>query len=238
MLKNTEKDCKKKDIKGIIYKVTSPSGKVYIGKTTNSLEYRKGQHVRAAFNKNSDTYHTKICRAIRRYGNLLTWEVLRDNIGGDELSREEVLAIKEFNSVEEGYNISPGGDGGNIYDKLTEKQKKIFSKKSTKNLKKWWNTATEEQKQQRTKGLKLGTLAAQNREITEEENARRSAAVKKSWSNQKLLEEASLRSSGKNNPMSTESIMKRHNCSKEEAFNILSDIKKRAWQTRRLKSKK
>ena len=57
------------DETGIIYKATSPSGKVYIGQTTKSLDKRKNEHYNKAFNKNVKVYNYPISRAIRKYNN-------------------------------------------------------------------------------------------------------------------------------------------------------------------------
>ena len=76
------------DAKGIIYKITSPSGKIYIGQTKKNLEYRWKQHVKDAMNENR-----KRCRifhsAIQKYGkeNMIREVVCECNI--DELDKNE-----------------------------------------------------------------------------------------------------------------------------------------------------
>lgn len=50
---------------GIIYMATSPSGKNYIGRTTQRLKNRKYKHYSDSFGK---LYNTKFSRAIRKYG--------------------------------------------------------------------------------------------------------------------------------------------------------------------------
>jgi hypothetical protein len=54
---------------GFIYTATSPSGKVYVGKTTKSVLCRKKQHFWKAFSG----LDTKFCRAIRRYSKDMVW---------------------------------------------------------------------------------------------------------------------------------------------------------------------
>lgn len=97
---------------GKIYKVTSPSGKVYIGITINSLQHRKRQHYHTAFRISSQNYNSKICFAIRKYNELLKWEIVEEKIKTyEELKQKEIYYISYFNSYEEGYNSTLGGDG-------------------------------------------------------------------------------------------------------------------------------
>ena len=52
---------------GVIYKYTSPSGKIYIGQTINPKErYRK--HISEAYNAKHSGYNTLLSKAIRKYG--------------------------------------------------------------------------------------------------------------------------------------------------------------------------
>lgn len=96
-----------KSILGIIYKATSPSGKVYIGQTSNSLKRRKIQHKCVA-----NFTDSKFSRAIKKYGiDSLTWEILHKDIPTDQLDNLEILEIASYNSFINGYNSTPGGDG-------------------------------------------------------------------------------------------------------------------------------
>ena len=102
---------------GLIYIVTSPSKNVYIGRTTYSLKTRKGCHVGKANNKKSSGYNTKFAKAIRKYGNRLTWNVIDTVIDVRasviiKLNVLEKFYILQYNSYKRGYNSTPGGDGG------------------------------------------------------------------------------------------------------------------------------
>ncbi len=55
---------------GIIYKLTSPSGKIYIGQTKKTAEHRWDQHRNVANNDKCKDTHRAIYNAIRKYG----WE--------------------------------------------------------------------------------------------------------------------------------------------------------------------
>lgn len=110
-------------IEGIIYKYTSPSGKCYIGQTTNELLRRKKW--------NSNIYHyagTKIDRARKKYGSKnFKYEVLVRNkyssrsIAIEDLNRLEIYYIGLYDSYKNGYNCTIGGEGVTGV-KLTEEQ--------------------------------------------------------------------------------------------------------------------
>jgi group I intron endonuclease len=113
-------------MKGIIYKLTcNITGKVYIGKTCRGLNARIRDHIYAA--KKNSQYH--IHRAIRKYGiNNFKFEELIQDID-TELDNLEKQYIKLYNSKEEGYNLTEGGEGtlGRLH---TEEFKQNMSKRT------------------------------------------------------------------------------------------------------------
>lgn len=99
----------------VIYKLTSPSGKVYIGQTIN---FRDRYSVYKRRKKNS--IGRKLFNALNKYGGIENFDVeilSRVTIIDDVLSlREtlkelEILFIKENKSFEHGYNLTEGGEG-------------------------------------------------------------------------------------------------------------------------------
>lgn len=114
--------------RGIIYKVTSPSGKIYIGQTTKTLGQRRYKHFEYV-NRHPDLM-TKWACALRKYGNRLIWEVVKDNVPVQDLDKEEIAAIIEYDSFESGYNGTLGGGGSNGR-KLSDKTKSIIAEKAT-----------------------------------------------------------------------------------------------------------
>jgi hypothetical protein len=89
---------------GIIYKVTSPSGKIYIGQTIHTLEERIKGH-----NKKS-TNCTLLKRAIDKYGDEMVYEIIEE-VPHKLLDERETYWIKELNSLApNGYNCSTGGN--------------------------------------------------------------------------------------------------------------------------------
>lgn len=119
-------------VEGIIYKYTSPSGKCYIGQTTNESRRRQKWF--------GPDYHyagTKIDRARHKYGRTnFTYEVLVRNlyaskkIAVKDLNILEIYYIGLFNSYKNGYNCTIGGDGVTGF-KMTRAQRLYMSKINT-----------------------------------------------------------------------------------------------------------
>lgn len=88
-----------------VYKHTTPSGKVYIGITSTSVQKRWN-------NGNGYKKCKAFYRAIQKYGwDNITHEILFDNLTKDEACKKEIELIKEYDSQNrtKGYNISSGG---------------------------------------------------------------------------------------------------------------------------------
>lgn len=124
---------------GIIYRASSPSGKVYIGQTIFSLDFRRRQHESTAYNKRSKTYNVKINQAIRKYGKVLVWEVLHANIPRGLLNMYEIDEIAKHDSYRLGYNSTPGGNNVVITAETRKKMRRksrARSKLSSKDVRK------------------------------------------------------------------------------------------------------
>ena len=116
---------------GIIYKITFPSKKIYIGKTSQKLSNRRIKHYNDAFNINSSVYNTKLSRAIRKYGkNNLIWDTLYTDIKESKLNGLEIKLIKKHNTYKNGYNSTLGGEGISGFQH-TEKTKSKISKSNS-----------------------------------------------------------------------------------------------------------
>ena len=95
----------------VIYKVTNNiNGKVYIGRTKNTVEHRWKQHCHNAKSKHA---HFKLQAAIREFGPE-NFSIVQIDCAAtkEEADAKEVYWISHCNAVEEGYNISPGGRNG------------------------------------------------------------------------------------------------------------------------------
>lgn len=100
-------------VEGIVYKYTSPSGKCYIGQTIEEFKRRQKWY--------GPQYHyagQKIDRARAKYGkDNFIYEVLIRNIyfnkqlAIDDLNRLETYYIGLYDSYNNGYNCTLGGDG-------------------------------------------------------------------------------------------------------------------------------
>lgn len=115
---------------GIIYKLTSPSGKCYIGQTTNETDRKR------CFN-NPNKYYSghRMDNAIKKYGvSNFTYEVLvsieRDSKESlrEALDELEKFYIKKFNSYKQGYNMTLGGSGSKGCFQTEESKRKISQK--------------------------------------------------------------------------------------------------------------
>jgi group I intron endonuclease len=93
----------------IIYKATNTvNGKVYIGQTVRTLEVRKYAHEYSARNGSDAHFH----RAIRKYGtDAFKWEIIDTATTKDELDEKEKYWIAHYDAVNNGYNMTEGGEG-------------------------------------------------------------------------------------------------------------------------------
>lgn len=98
------------------------NSKIYVGKTTKTLNQRLSSHFYFAIKKESKTH---LHKAIRKYGkeNFIIEEIecCENNLGD-----REIFWISELNPD---YNQTLGGDGGILGYEHTEKTKKILSEK-------------------------------------------------------------------------------------------------------------
>ena len=91
---------------GVIYKITSPSGKGYVGQTKRALSQRMHRH------RDMKWGNCKLLkRAIRKYG----WEQMQVQVlwtgSNEELGPVEIAMIRDHGTLApHGYNSLPGGD--------------------------------------------------------------------------------------------------------------------------------
>lgn len=137
-------------IEGVIYKYTSPSGKCYIGQTTNEF-YRR----RMWFSKGRYTGgRSKIDKARKKYGpeNFKYEVILRNTYSSIEtatidLNKWETYYIGYYNTYKHGYNSTLGGDGSRGYIQSPEALHKIsISQKGKKKPKGFGDKISKAQK--------------------------------------------------------------------------------------------
>jgi len=104
----------------IIYKATNKiNGKMYIGKSSLTLEERKKKHW-----KKSKSSQAHFHNALRKYGlDGFNWEVLCE-CSAEEVNNKETSYIAEYCSNDHsiGYNSTIGGDGGDTWSLNTHKE--------------------------------------------------------------------------------------------------------------------
>ena len=114
-----------------IYRIKSPSGKVYIGKD-QYFPQRMVNHRHISENKKKTEHNSPIHKAIRKYGwgEMIVEGVDFEAKSVDELARREKIWIWLSNSKKKGYNQTLGGEGTKGY-KHSAESKKLMSKKAT-----------------------------------------------------------------------------------------------------------
>ena len=114
----------------IVYKATNKvNGKVYVGQTIQSWSNRKAEHK----NRHPDS-RNHFHRSIRKYGwDSFEWKVIDTANSIDELNEKEVFWISVFDSFNNGYNGTYGGQNAHHSE---ETRKKISESRKGKKLSK------------------------------------------------------------------------------------------------------
>ena len=134
----------------IIYKITNlVNGKIYIGKTTQSIEKRFKEHCIEASryqkcldNKIDFGYESNLYPAMIKYGyDNFNIEIVESFSTEINLNDKEIYYIEKFQSQnpEIGYNISRGGLGGPLFKGHHHKQDTKLKLGSMQKGKKWYN---------------------------------------------------------------------------------------------------
>lgn len=125
----TEEELK---LKNVVYLLTFPNGKKYIGITSKRFKDRLYQHCSLAINEKDRDYNTKKYRAIRKYEEFKAEVLFEGN--SDELGDKEIEFIEEYDSYNNGYNSTFGGEYGTLGSVRSEASKQK-SKDSSANKK-------------------------------------------------------------------------------------------------------
>lgn len=117
----------------IVYKHTTPSGKIYIGITSKKAKYRWGKNGNK-YKKNKHFYS-----AILKYGwENIEHEILFENLTKEEACQKEIELIAYYRSNERefGYNKSIGGEINMGYHLSDETKKQLVKCKKVKDVEK------------------------------------------------------------------------------------------------------
>ena len=111
-----------------VYRLTSPSGKSYIGQTTQDFNTRWSQH-----KKISNTHCRALKAALIKYGpNTFKTEVLLE-CDDDQLDMFETKMIKLYNTLSpNGYNLDEGGSARRNFTDETKKLMRASAKNASK----------------------------------------------------------------------------------------------------------
>ena len=145
------------DKKGLIYLITSPTGKHYVGQhNSNKLEKRKLGHINNYFNflkekcilelnkkfntdmkfrANPKGFCTSLCGAFLKYGyRNFTWKVLERNILIEDLNSKEDSYIEQYCSLSpNGYNLKLNNTQGGK-PAYSDESRKLMSESSIKKV--------------------------------------------------------------------------------------------------------
>lgn len=121
---------------GIIYLIVNKqNGHKYVGQTTQGMNKRWQQHIQEAMRMSTKPLH----RAMRKYGNhnFMIKEI--DECTEELLNEREQYWIKQYNTFEEGYNATTGGErpvfSEETKQKISEKAKeRILTPEHTENI--------------------------------------------------------------------------------------------------------
>lgn len=117
---------------GYIYKITNNiNNKIYVGKTTTTIQNRFKEHIKKA-RANVGCFDSYFHKALIKYGiDNFTVEELDIADSLEELNQKEIYWIKTLDSTngDIGYNQTIGGDGGDIFNQLTPERQQITRQK-------------------------------------------------------------------------------------------------------------
>lgn len=141
----------------VVYKITNnKNGKIYIGQTTGSIKSRWSKHCSPL------SHCVKLKNAIQKYGkDSFSIEIIKECSSKDELNKLEKSLICKYNSIENGYNLTTGGDAFNHNEETKRKIRNFrigykFSKEAKENMSKSASGRSmgEEQKKKISRSLK------------------------------------------------------------------------------------
>jgi group I intron endonuclease len=115
---------------GIIYKLTFPNGKSYIGQTIQTFNNRFRQHISSAFNKCGGC--RLLSKAIRKYGEKsIKIETILHYCHIDYLDMWEAIFIKYYKTLAPcGYNLQTGGNSNKKFSINTIEKMRLRNTKS------------------------------------------------------------------------------------------------------------
>lgn len=196
-----------------VYKHTAPNGKIYIGITSQSPEYRWGRNG-SGYVRNKHFYN-----AIKKYG----WDQIKHEIILDKLSQSQACGYEEMfilfyrsNEKEFGYNHTSGGECGfkindETRERLAEITKELWKKDDWRNNQLQKRTSIEFRKKQ--------AIDAKEKWNNIQTRGKHIKAIKAKWSSQEYKEK------------------QREIYNSAERSKKISDSSKKRWENQEYKEK-
>ena len=105
---------------GLIYKITSPSGKMYIGQTIGKLNRRLSRHA-------TESGCVAMKRAMDKYGREnMKYDVIEENVPLEHLNDCEMYWVDELNTLSpNGYNLKTGGGRPVFSEETKERMREV-----------------------------------------------------------------------------------------------------------------
>jgi group I intron endonuclease len=136
---------------GVIYKITNKiTNKIYIGQTTRNINKRFEEHT------TNNKYASYLTTSINKYGkDNFTIDIICYCFSKEELNKQEIFFIFKYKTYDKtkGYNISLGGQGGNLGEvvnqKISKSKKKYFEVESNRLLNKLTQKIVKNTKEQK-----------------------------------------------------------------------------------------
>lgn len=150
-----------------VYIHTSPSGKMYVGQTYMKPEdrWRKNGTGYLGKRENGSYNQPKFAHAILKYGwDNFSHEIIASNLTKEEANNFEMLLIEKLDTINNGYNMTVGGEGsiGRIISEETrQKMSESHKGKSPSNK---GVPCTEEKKQKISEANKGRLLSEETRQ--------------------------------------------------------------------------
>ena len=167
---------------GIIYVLTSPSGKQYVGQTRD-LKARMKSHKKSS--RREREAHLPLYRSIKKYGfETFNSEVVAGAPSQEELNQLEILWIAKLDSTKTGLNVLLGGLGHKREAKTPAQMKAFLSMIS--------KPSTEEHKRNISlahKGMKKPWTSERNKQGLSEESRKKISDSLKRFNEQRKLTE-------------------------------------------------
>lgn len=108
-----------------IYKITSPSNRIYIGQSKNPKSRK------ASYKSKLGIGQTKLYNSILKHGwDVHNWEIIEEGIETIDIANErEIYWITFYDCVNNGLNCKMGGDGRGISDETKERMSHAIKKR-------------------------------------------------------------------------------------------------------------